>query len=187
MPNSWNTYYDLYKNQIKTLSPKKILDVGPGVGTYGKLSREVYQNNIEIDAVEPTREYIQQYELNNIYNHVYNMTIQEFLLKSYKNEYDVAVCGDILEHLFLHEAISVVDCLLYRCDKVIIIWPTNLKQHGDDFNNQFETHRSNITINDLVRFNILFYTKTKISAERDVDGKEYLYDNVFYHHIVVSK
>lgn len=183
MPQSWNIYYDLYKEQIKSLAPKKILDVGPGIGTYGKLSREAIPNNLQIDAVESTTDYIQKFNLKSIYNTVHNKTIQDFLYESARMEYDVAVCGDVLEHLFLHEAISVIDCLLYRCDKVAIIWPTNLKQNSVNIDNKevindFENHKCNIHLSDLTRFNVLFYVKNKMPHEKD---------DVYYHYALVSK
>lgn len=183
MPYSCDIYYNLYKDHLRTFNPKKILDIGPGAGTYGKLSREVFSKNVKIDAVEPTAEYVEKFKLETIYDNVHNLTIQDYLLNSAENEYDLAVCGDVLEHLFLHEAMSVIDCLFYRCNTIIMAWPTNLKQNSVNVDNReifnnYENHKCNILLNDLTRFDVLFYIKNKTP---------YLGDNVFYHYAVLSK
>ena len=178
MPYSWDTYNPLFVNHLKQINPSTILDIGPGAGTYSNLSKSILPN-VKMTAVEATVDYINQFDLNSKYDKVINKTIQEFLLTENGTDYDLAICGDILEHLFLHEAISAIDSLLYTCKKVIVVWPTKLKQNNE---NAFENHKCNFFLQDLTRFNVLFYTKMQ-----KIDQWLSREDDCWHHYVLLGK
>lgn len=158
MPSSISVFNDTIKDHLQTINPNTILDVGAGAGKMGFLCREVVKHS-QIDCIEPTESYITQYQLNSIYNNVYNISIQDFATKHCRNRYDLTIFGDILEHLFRSEAIDCLDFILYRSNWVMIIWPTNLPQ--DDWGgNGYEIHKSNFKLSDISsKFDVHYYRK----------------------------
>ena len=77
MPHS----YDFFKQQVKDWiiqnvpKHKRILDVGPGIGTYSKLIRS---HGYRIDAVEIFAPYIEKYDLISQYDNVFVDDICKF-------------------------------------------------------------------------------------------------------------
>ena len=95
--------YPEYKNEIKThfkecVSNKiKILDVGPGAGTYFDLLSDL---GYQIDCIEIWEPYIFQFNLHKKYNKVIVGDIRDFDF----SEYDYIIMGDVLEHSTFDEA-----------------------------------------------------------------------------------
>jgi len=158
MPISLPVFDDVIVKQLIALNPKSILDMGAGNGKYSKLLRSVLPE-CKIDAVEATKEYIDQYGLNSMYDTVYNMTIEEYLEKNTGQSYDVVIFGDVLEHMYFSKVTDYLDFLLYRTRWILCVWPTNLRQ--DEWcGNGYECHRSNFKLKDLSdKFEVGFYTK----------------------------
>jgi len=105
-----------------------ILDVGPGDGAYGKLLNTYTK---EIDAVEYYKPYIEHFELDKIYNKVYNADICDFKF----DYYDVIIIGDVLEHLSVEAAQKLLNYMFDRADQIIIAVPYNYEQapvHGNE-------------------------------------------------------
>ena len=159
MPSSLDVYNKDINNHIQALSPRTVLDIGAGKGKYADLIHFHINKNIIIDAVEPTVSYASTYKLHEKYRSVYVKDIASFIRQDLKNKYDLCILGDVLEHLFLNEAIGVLDALAYKCKFLMVIWPTNLPQ-DHEFDNAYEMHKSNFTIADLTRFNIQCYKTT---------------------------
>ena len=162
MPYSIPIFDNMIREQLIKKNPRSILDIGAGAGKYGKLLREALPN-CKIDAVEATESYIDRFDLKSIYNNVYNLTIEEYLDKHPKNQYDIVSIGDMLEHLYRSRVVDYLDFLTYRTGWIMCIWPTNLPQ--DDWEgNGFECHRSNFKLKDLAdHFNVEFFGKKFLS------------------------
>lgn len=152
MPFSSNTFDDIFLDQIKRLEGP-VLDIGAGAGKYGILLKN---NGIICDAVEPTSSYISEYNLPSIYRNVYNYDLQNYIKQYPSNRYNVTIFGDIIEHLFLTEAIDIIDYFCYRSNWIILIFPTKLPQ-DDVNNNYYEVHKCNLTLRELSRFEIAYY------------------------------
>jgi trans-aconitate methyltransferase len=173
MPGSLADFDTVFINHITQLNPNSFLDVGCGEGNYGNLVRNTLPNITHLHAVEPTDVYIENYQLNAKYDRVYNCPVQDFLKQEIDLIYDIAYCSDMLEHLFLSEAIDTIDSLLYCSRWVIAKWPTNVSQ-GWWEGNYYEKHKSNIKLADLQRFNIHYYAK--VTPDPGVE----------YHYCVIS-
>lgn len=152
MPFSSNTFDDIFTDQIARLDGP-VLDIGAGAGKYGKILKE---KNIICDAVEPTLDYINRYGIVDIYRNVYNCNLQNYIQNYSHNRYNVTIFGDIIEHLFLTEAIDIIDYFCYRSNWIILILPTKLPQ-DDVEHNYYEVHKCNLTLRDLSRFDIVYY------------------------------
>jgi SAM-dependent methyltransferase len=156
MPYSSNTFDNVLSDHIYRLSPEKVLDVGSGSGKNGTIVKKI-NPNIILEGIEPTEKYIEEYNLNSLYNKIYHKDIQKFSKEDSKNRYDVVIIGDVLEHLFRTEVIDYLDYFLYRTKWLIAIWPTNLPQ-DDSEENHYEIHKNNFTLNDLTsKFNVVYY------------------------------
>ena len=100
-----------------------------------------------------------EFDLENKYDVLHKTTIQDFTKKD--EYYDLIMCVDVLEHLYLSEAIDMIECLTYSCRYIIIAWPTDVNQDCWE-GNPYEKHKSNMTLSDLTRFNIVHYEKTPL-------------------------
>ena len=109
MPYSYNYFKDDFRDHlIKNFSSDiKILDVGPGSGSYYDLLCKDFTN---IDAVEVYEPYIDQFNLRDKYKNVYNQDILEF---NY-NSYNYLILGDVLEHLSINDAQNLLADLTFK-------------------------------------------------------------------------
>jgi hypothetical protein len=133
MPYSSTAFKDEVKlHIIENLdSNTKILDVGPGAGTYGKLLRE----HFTIDGLEIFEPYINKFNLNDIYHNVFVGNILAFDILNY----DYIILGDILEHIPKYEAVDSVNRINYLEKKCLIAVPY-LYEQGEYDGNIHETH-----------------------------------------------
>jgi len=119
----------------------RILDIGAGSGTYINLIK--LKNNICIDAewvaIEAWKPYIDKFDLESKYNTVINKDARK-LNWNELGKFDVAIAGDVLEHMTKEEAILLVEQIIENCKTLIISIPiTHLPQ--DEINgNPFEVH-----------------------------------------------
>lgn len=107
---------------------KKILDVGPGVGTYADILKP---HNYQLDGLEIYDGYIKAYRLGEKYKNIYLGNIVTFDV----SEYDLVILGDVLEHLTIEEA----NIVLEKCKNVLVAVPYLCPQGGVDFN--YENYR----------------------------------------------
>lgn len=159
MPTSSNTFDDVLIDHIVfKLKPTSVLDVGAGAGKNGKLIRSKGYTG-QLDAVEPTASYVEQFSLEQTYNKIYPVDLRTFLDTEHKFKYDVAVFGDVLEHFYRSQVIDYLDYVLYKVNWAIVIWPNFVPQE-DDGNNPYEIHKSNFTLTDLSeKFDVQYFIK----------------------------
>tara|TARA_Y100000389_G_scaffold204994_1_gene261750 strand:- start:13279 stop:13908 length:630 start_codon:yes stop_codon:yes gene_type:complete len=112
-----------------------IIDIGAGAGTYyNRLYPLGYKN---IDAVEVFEEYILKFNLKDKYNNVFyqNVISLDIDLKKYQ----LAIFGDIIEHMSYVDAITTLSKFNNDCEDVIVGVPFNAEQEAE-FDNQYEIH-----------------------------------------------
>jgi autotransporter strand-loop-strand O-heptosyltransferase len=135
MPNS----YTYFKPEIKQWfldnvpTSKRILDVGPGQGTYSDLLRE---HGYRMDAVEVWAPYVDQFNLRSKYDNVYIANIIDF--EWYK--YDFIILGDILEHLSVEDAEDLIAKMQMYGIRCMVAIPYMMAQDGAEYGNEYETH-----------------------------------------------
>lgn len=133
------TSYNFFKQEVKTWflenipTSKRILDVGPGDGTYSKLLRgEGYR----IDAVEIFAPYIERFGLRSQYDTVFIKDILQFRW----TDYDMLILGDILEHLPVDKAQQLIKDLHSQHKQCLVAVPYMM--HQDQYeDNQYEAHQ----------------------------------------------
>lgn len=164
MPSSRTIFKTEIKKYLTDIFEKnknwKILDVGPGEGTYAKLLPE-----IKIDALEVFERYINDYNLNELYNKVHVGSIVDFDISSY----DFYILGDILEHLTPEDGVKLIEDI-DRLNKKCVVAVPFLAPQGEWGGNIYETHKqSDLTLSVMgSRYPSLklLYTDAKSSNSR---------------------
>jgi phospholipid N-methyltransferase len=134
MPYSYGEYKLEIRDHIVDNFPNstRILDVGPGSGSYGRLLKQHYP---QLDAVEIFPHYIDQFNLQEFYRNIYIGDILDFDVTNY----DYIILGDVLEHIPVDKAISLMYKFYNAGKKVLVAVPYKFIQ-GEEFGNIYETH-----------------------------------------------
>ena len=103
---------------------KRVLDLGVGKGTYSRLFRKQPNklSNCHWIGVEAWAPYIEQFDLRSQYHEIINQDIRLLDYDALK-PIDIAIAGDVLEHVTKEEAVTIVDKVLKISPYMIISIP----------------------------------------------------------------
>lgn len=132
MPSSDTRGKEQIVSFVRNLKHDRMLDIGCGEGTYAKLFPEATWTGVEV-----WQPYVDQYNLNGLYHDLRVMDAREF--SSGDERWDVAVAGDVLEHMTEEEAKSLFDKLRACADWVVVSIPFHMEQ-GEWGGNPYERH-----------------------------------------------
>jgi hypothetical protein len=135
---------DILEFVIKHEDIKTIVDFGAGQGIYCNLIKGVMPH-IKMIAVEIWKPYIEKYKLNERYDQVNNSNI----LTDEWPEADMAIFGDVLEHMEMQEAIGTVESALQKYRHVAISIPIADTLQGPECGNPYEEHKYLWTMDEL--------------------------------------
>ena len=94
-----NSVNDDTMRQINIIAPKKIVDFGAGDGFYGKLLKYLLPQ-CHTTGVEIEKSYPAEFGLVEIYDDLFVCSLEDFIDSiSSNNDYNLAIFGDVLEHL----------------------------------------------------------------------------------------
>jgi len=127
--------------QAKAMRPETIVDFGAGGGKYGRLLRSALGDAPIITAVEgfpPTAENL-RHDKN--YNAVDGMLIREWFVKN-TARYNLAIFGDVLEHLTRREIYWTLRQAARWFDEIIVVVPLFDVDQGTVHGNELENHRA---------------------------------------------
>lgn len=136
MPYSEPDNKEWIVKKLKEINPKKMLDVGTGVGIYGDLAR-IFLPDTHVDGVEVFEPYFQMFGLTQKYNRMLQIDVRE--LPEFE-DYDVIIFGDVLEHMTKEEAISLWEKASKHTKWAIITIPVIHNEQGPVYGNPYETH-----------------------------------------------
>lgn len=111
----------------------RILDLGCGRGTYGRLIEKPFYG-VAVDAMP----YKEKYSLMNFYKEFHQFDIRETEKIVQLGNFDLAIMGDVLEHLYFEEARELLDQLEKQCQNILVAVPYKYYQWG--LRNHFENH-----------------------------------------------
>lgn len=134
MPFSSENGKQHIKNILARVKKDRVLDIGAGCGTYAKLLPDSHVTGIEI--WEP---YVERFDLKNIYK---ELIIQDARTVDYDafERFDVALAGDVLEHMTEDEAKELVAKLREIADTVIVSIPIGHYPQPEFEGNPHEAH-----------------------------------------------
>lgn len=149
MPSSQFNQIPQICNAIKTIKPVKTLDVGCGYGKYGFLTREICEvwlgiKNLKVDAIEGYEKYVTTLQ-KVVYDRIYIGNALDELRKMKKNQYDLILAIDIVEHFYPIDGKTFIQLCNKVGRNVIISTPKKVKKQGEVFGNQLEEHKSQWT------------------------------------------
>jgi 2-polyprenyl-3-methyl-5-hydroxy-6-metoxy-1,4-benzoquinol methylase len=138
------------------LKPRRILDIGVGMGSYGFLLRqhlEIAEGRLDKETWTTQIDGIEIFE--GYRNPVWDYAYDQVLLGDVRSligelgRYDLILCNDVLEHFHKPEAISIVRNLLDHGSVVIATTPNRVIPQGAWGGNDAETHRCLLTRSDF--------------------------------------
>ena len=137
MPSSQNNFDAFVVNWVRNHWPTDtpILDVGAGSGKYGRLLCDTYP---AMDALEVHEPYVEEFGLKKYYRHIHTVDLREFAKTLLRDEYKLAIMGDVLEHLSANDGQSVVQQLVNLGLSLIVVIPYLAEQ---DHAISWEHHR----------------------------------------------
>ena len=102
VPHSSREGKEWSAEQVAGLAPRRILDVGPGVGTYLDLLRPLLPAS-DWTGLEIHRPYAERYGLADRYDDLLIGDVRSFDWRAH-GQWDLVIFGDVLEHLDLPHA-----------------------------------------------------------------------------------
>lgn len=102
MPYSSNEGKAWMTKRLVALAPRTVLDIGAGSGTYAQIVRRHFPA-CYIVGVEVHEPYIDRFHLRDLYNELIIGDVRDIELP----RVDVAILGDVLEHLPLPDAVTL--------------------------------------------------------------------------------
>ena len=135
MPYSYGFHDKFVKDYVEKnyATGIKILDIGAGAGKYGQMFKDKYH----VDAIEVFMPNIVQFKLHEIYKKVMCEDVKNFVCQ--KGIYQLAIMGDVLEHLRVDEAKAVLSNLHRANIDCLVLVPYEYHQ-GASGGNQAEIH-----------------------------------------------
>lgn len=134
MPYSSDCGKQYIRNIVGRIKHDRMLDIGCGCGTYAKMFPEAKWTGIEI--WEP---YIDQFNLNDFYNEIILADARSIRLASL-GRFDVAILGDVLEHMEKEDAINLIEQVKIIADTVIVSIPIGFCPQEEYEGNTYERH-----------------------------------------------
>ena len=135
MPFSSDSGKAAIKRLIQRIKPATGLDVGCGSGTYAKMFPDVRWSGVEI--WEP---YIEQYGLRDLYAEIGVSDIRKWTPSEGDSRWDVAIAGDVLEHMPKEDAQATIEKLRTFADYVIVSIPIGHYPQDEYEGNPHEAH-----------------------------------------------
>ena len=129
MPWSYGTFDAFVGALVRWALPDReapILDVGPGAGKYAKL----LSGYSCIDALEVFEPYVERFNLRRLYRELRVGSIIDVVRDLRSSQYELAILGDVLEHLSVADAQGVIERLLELQTRLLVVVPFELEQRA---------------------------------------------------------
>lgn len=131
--------------QIVNIRPRSVYDFGAGAGKIGRLVKGVFPS-CRVTAVEGFFETVKFLRAHGVYDNVISCVIQDWFegcAPDFKG--DLAIFGDVLEHMTPWEIHQVVRAALRHFKHVLILTPLHEIFQEDNYGNKLEIHRTYVT------------------------------------------
>jgi hypothetical protein len=140
------------KHQLESLRPRRIVDFGAGAGKNGKIARSVLREEATIIAVEGFEPTARMLAAEGPYDAVCHALIQDWVFAD-QESYDLAIFGDVLEHLRPGEIHGVLRQCLKKFSHIIVVCPLHDILQNEISGNALEAHQTYVTSRFFDRYN----------------------------------
>lgn len=154
MPLSNRVFDTVIEQFLKNHLYKDYFDIGCGAGKYAKMIRAINPDALVV-GIEVDEEYIEKYDTAKYYDLLITGSIEQFIRENASFTTELAILGDVLEHLFKSDGIDLIHYLIYRCKEMIIIWPSKFVMY-DYKGHPHEAHNSVWTKEDFQGFDYTY-------------------------------
>ena len=134
MPYSSQNGKAYIRNIVGRVKHDRMLDIGCGSGTYAKMFP-----NSEWTGVEAWEPYIDQFNLNSLYKEVILADVRGLRISTL-GRFDVAILGDVIEHMEKEEAQALLERVKEISDTVIVSVPIGYYPQDEYDGNPYERH-----------------------------------------------
>ena len=134
MPYSSENGKAYIRNIVGRIKHDRMLDIGCGSGTYAKMFPDAHWTGVEV--WEP---YIEEFKLKDLYQDLIISDATNLKLKEL-GHYDVAILGDVLEHMTKEEALKLFERVIGIADTVIVSIPIGHYPQEEYNGNPYEKH-----------------------------------------------
>lgn len=160
MPTSHLYQLNEISELIVLTAPASVLDIGPGFGKFGFLTREyldIWEGRYEPEQWRTTIDCIEVYGayITPVHRHIYNTIFEgeaSTVLRGMDARYDLILCVDVLEHFDSRAGAALLELCLERARNLIVSTPHYAGSQSAVFGNPFEAHVSQWTRQDFDRF-----------------------------------
>jgi hypothetical protein len=160
VPYSKHVFDEAIEEILRALRPASVLDVGAGAGKYAAIVRRACPG-ARIVAVERDETYIPRFGLAEKYDEVLTVDAMS-LMADVDRDYDVVILGDVIEHLRKSDGIDLLNFLVYRARKIIVVFPLRNRQGAVD-GHVHEAHISVWGPNDFLWCDSTYVVERKIA------------------------
>lgn len=167
MPGHNSIINGVTMEQIKRINPKTVVDVGSGSGFYGSVIKQRFPK-CHVVGVEIFKPYIENYNLNNIYDKIINENIID-IIDSLNG--DLIIFGNVIEHLNKEDALKVLDKAINNFNFVIINTPRKYAPQQAINGNIYEVHLCQIGKEDCNNYDIIEYREFDVMINILIKGK----------------
>lgn len=135
MPFSSESGKAVIKRVIARIKPLNGLDIGCGSGTYAKMFPDVVWHGVEV-----WESYVEHYGLRDLYAEIGISDIRSWHPSEGDPRWDVAVAGDVLEHMTKEDAVAVLEKLRLFAPYVVVSIPIGHYPQDAYEGNPYEEH-----------------------------------------------
>lgn len=143
----------IFANQIRGLNPRSAVDFGAGDGKMGRIIRECFGKECQITAIEGHEETGAMLAKEGPYDTVKVCLLQDWVQQNAAH-YDLAIFGDVLEHLTPSQIYKVMNKCTETFDHIIIHAPLYEIFQESVHGNPLQFHQSYITPRFFDRFSV---------------------------------
>jgi 2-polyprenyl-3-methyl-5-hydroxy-6-metoxy-1,4-benzoquinol methylase len=160
MPGSDSSQIPAVLTLVGEANPRSVLDIGVGWGRYGALFRLTFERGeanisdrnrwtIRIDGIEVHSKYIGEIQ-RAVYDNILIGDVNE--ISESIGSYDAIFLGDVIEHIEKPKAMSLLNRLLVKAERIVVATPNGEYEQGALLGNEYEAHRSAWHPEDFLKF-----------------------------------
>ena len=137
MPSSFVDSFPPIVKLLTEITPKRVIDIGPGWGKYGLACREYLPTLETLHAIEVRQGRLPTQDA--IYDWVYTGDVRSYSSAQFWSRWDLALLIDVIEHMSIADGHRVLDTILSVGCKILVSTPKVWDEQHDD-KNPYETH-----------------------------------------------
>ena len=162
---SYPEYDAAIAEMIRRVRPDTFLDIGAGLGKYGKMVETVWPiaHRTGLEAFHDLA-----VEAAVHYDAFFPVDVSYLMEYQVRKRWDLVIMGDCLEHFTKSQGIDLLDFLVYRSKWIVLSYPLGYLQDVVE-GNPYELHQSIWSPRDLDNYTSFWTRTNKVDVEEQGD------------------